>query len=217
MIFKTIMIRDPNNPVSVAYSSFCASSWVGFNLQFYDAVTPETLHMQRGINFHTKTNGKEHSDTEKACFYSQYNLWKQSVKENIPFLILEHDAYLEYPYKIHFNPAFSVQFLGQHAMEAVLYTPEFCKNLVIEAGIQEIKFGPMSFVDKMLGYFNKTEQSRYGIPHARYQGKYAPVKSVIDPNIGNTITHDSNIKERLKKDADLFLTVDLTSLGLYKP
>jgi len=217
MIFKTVMIRDPNNPVSVAYADYCYRSWRGFNLKFYNAVTPDTLDKNKGINFQNKTNGKEHSDTEKACFYSQYNLWKRCALENIPYLILEHDAFLEKPYDIHYSPALMVQFLGQHAMEAVMYHPKFCRELVTQAGKINVRFGPMSFVDSMLGYFNRNEQSRYGIPHSRCQGRYAPVKSVIDPNLGNTINHDSNIKERLKKDADLFLTVDLASLGLYKP
>jgi len=217
MIFKTIMIRDLNNPVSKAYSEYCSQSWYGFDLKYYDAVTPETLENNKGINFHQKGNGQEHSDTEKACFFSQYNLWKQCAIEKIPYLILEHDALLKHPESIFYNPALQVQFFGQHAMEAVMYTPEFCKRLVREAGNREIRYGPMSHVDNLLGYFKLKEQSRYGIPHARYQGVKAPVRSVIDPSIGNTINHDSDIKDRLKKDKDLFELINLTTLGLYKP
>ena len=216
MIFKTVMIRDPKNPISKAYSEFCEPSWYGFDLQFYDAVTPETLKENKGINFTKKPNGRDHSDTEKACFYSQYNLWKKCAIEKVPYLILEHDALLKKAEFIHFNSNLAVQFLGQHAMEAVMYHPKFCQRLVVEAGKSNISYGPMSFVDRLLGYFNKNEQSRYGIPHARYQGPKAPVKSVIDPNIGNTINHDSDIKDRLKKDRDLFVEINLTSLGLYK-
>lgn len=216
MIFKTVMIRDLNNPVSVAYSRFCSPSWYGFDLQFYDAVTPANLHEQRGINFKIKRSGRDHSDTEKACFYSQYNLWKKCALENIPYLILEHDAYLKRPECIHFNSSLKVQFLGQHAMEAVMYHPEFCRTLVINAGKKDISYGPMAFVDNELCY-SKAHQSRYGIPHARYQGPQSPVKSVVDPNIGNTINHDTNLKERLKEDGDLFYQVDLKAAGIFNP
>ena len=209
------MIRDPNNPVSKAYSEFCEPSWYGFDLQFYDAVIPDTLYKQKGILFGTKSNGRYPSDTEKACFYSQFNLWKQSALENKPVLILEHDALLKKPHYIHFNPNLAVQYFGQHAMEAVMYHPKFCNALVTEAGRKPMKTGPMGFVDHMLCY-TRTKQSRYGMPHARYQGRSAPVKSVIDPNIGNTIKHDTDIKERLKVDHDLFVEIDLVSLGLYK-
>lgn len=213
MIFKTIMIRDLNNPVSVAYSKFCSPSWYGFDLQFYNAVTPATLSRQKGINFTKKSSGRDHSDTEKACFYSQYNLWKKCAVERVPYLILEHDAYLKKPEMIHFNSNLQVQYFGQHAMEAVMYHPDFCRHLVIQAGKIPVAYGPMSLVDQELCY-SKSQQSRYGIPHSRYQGPSSPVKSIVDPDIGNTINHDTSLIERLKTDGDLFMKVNLKAAGL---
>lgn len=207
--FKTIMIRVKDNPVSEAYARYCAPSWNGFNLRMYDAITPETLHLQSGLTFGRRGNGREMTDTEKACLYSQYNLWKKCAIENVPILILEHDAYCEIPDAIEFNPYLEVQFLGQHAMEAVMFHPKFAKRLMHYCDNNKVS-GPMQLVDTLVGFFNKGAQSRYALPHARYIGRHAPVKSVIDPNLGNTVDHDGQTADRLKSgDADLFKIVNL--------
>ena len=210
MIFKTRMIRIKDNEVSEKYANYCAKSWFGFDLRFSDAVTPETLYKQSGLTFGVRGNGRELTDTEKACLYSQYNLWKKCAVENVPILVLEHDAFL---YKtteaIQFNPHLMVQFFGQHSMEAVMYHPDFAKLLINYCSKNKIS-GPMQLVDQLLGYFNMGTQSRHGLPHARYQGKLAPVKSIIDPNIGTTVDHEGSTLDRLKTgDSDLFYIVDL--------
>ncbi len=124
-------------------------------------------------------------------------------------LLLEHDAWLENPSAIQFNPYLDVQFFGQHSMEAVMFHPRFAKKLIIHCNNNPVS-GPMNLVDKLLGFFNKGEQSRYSLPHARYQGMLAPVKSVIDPSLGNTIDHHGSTADRLKTgDADLFKIVDV--------
>ena len=203
-MFKTIMIRVKGDPVSEAYAKYCSKSWTGFDLRIYDAVTPDTLHLQSGLTFGTRSNGRELTDTEKACLYSQYNLWKKCAVENIPILILEHDAYLEKPGAIEFNPHLDVQFFGQHAMEAVMFHPRFAKRLVRHCENNAVS-GPMNLVDSLLGFFNKGTQSRNARPHARYMGMDAPVKSVIDPNLGTTVDHDGTTADRLRKDGDLFM------------
>ena len=207
--FKVRMIRVKGNPVSEAYANYCSKSWSGFDFRFYDAVTPDTLQDQKGLTFGTK-NGRELTPTEKACFYSQYNLWKKCAIENKPILVLEHDAYLENKNAIRFNEHLEVQFFGQHAMEAVMFHPKFAKRLMRHTEKSAVT-GPMSLVDMMLGFFNKDQQSRYGIPHARFQGKYAPVRSVFDPNLGNTVHHEKkSLEQRIKDgDADLFKIVEL--------
>lgn len=211
MNFEVRMIRIKNHEVSEKYAKYCAPSWEGFNLKFYDAVTPDTLKNQRGMTFKNTAN-KTITDTEKACFYSQYNLWKQCARENQPYLILEHDALLIKPEAIHFNPNLFVQYFGQHAMEAVMFHPSFCRRLVIHLQKNVVTGGPMSLVDTMLGY-GSTYQSDKGIPHSRFQGRYAPVKSVLDPKIGNTIDHpNKNIKDRISDpiQAELFEMISLS-------
>jgi hypothetical protein len=210
MDFEVRMIRVKGDPVSEAYADFCAPSWKGFNLKFYNAVTPDTLKHQRGVTFGLKKNKHPLSETEKACFYSQYNLWKECALAKKPYLILEHDGLLLKPSAIHFNPHLMVQFFGQHAMEAVMFHPDFCHMLVKHLAIHPMDSGPMALVDTMLGYFNIREQSRYGLPHARYQGKNAPVKSVLDPTVGNTVKHKQTVVDRVQNgDGDLFYIIDL--------
>lgn len=204
------MIRVKGNPVSEAYAEYCAKSWVGFNLRMYDAVTPDTLPLQSGLTFGKRGNGREMTDTEKACLYSQYNLWKKCAIENVPILVLEHDAWLENPSAIEFNPYLEVQFFGQHAMEAVMFHPRFAKRLMAYCDRREVS-GPMQLVDTLVGYFKKQSQSRHALPHSRYMGMFSPVKSVIDPNLGNTVNHIGQTADRLESgDADLFKIVDLS-------
>lgn len=211
MNFKTIMIYVDSDPLSKAYASYVSSSWREFQLKFYPAVTPETLNQQSGLTFGkrgSESNPRDLTDTEKACFYSQYNLWKKCAIERVPLLVLEHDALCRVPSAIEYNPNLDVQFLGQHSMEAVMYRPSFARLLVDYCESNSVT-GPMSLVDSLLGYFNRGEQSRYGRPHARFMGKHSPVRSVIDPNLGTTVSHHGSTADRLDKDGDLFEIIDL--------
>ena len=54
MLFKTRMIRVKGDKTSEAYANYCKQSWFGFDLRYYDAVTPETLHEQSGLTFGMK-------------------------------------------------------------------------------------------------------------------------------------------------------------------
>lgn len=205
--FKTIMIRMKDSKTSREYASYCANSWQGFNLKFFDAITPETLPQQSGLTF-GKRGDRELTDTEKACFYSQYILWKKCAIENVPILILEHDAWLENPSAITYNPYLQVQFFGQHAMEAVMINPNFAEKLLSVCKRKPVT-GPMTLVDTILGFFNKRTQSRDALPHARYMGKYAPVRTVIDPSLGTTVQHDKSTADRLAEERELFRVVDI--------
>jgi|TARA_R110000782_G_scaffold2315_5_gene9237 hypothetical protein len=215
--FKTIMIRIKGDVVSEKYVRYCKDSWTGFGLRYFDAITPKDLPNiksmlepgQKELTFGKRGNGVDLTDTEKACFYSQYKLWLKCANENVPILVLEHDAWCAKPGHISYNPHLQVQFFGQHAMEAVMFHPEFCKKIINHVSKNPVS-GPMTLVDGLLGYFNRGEQSRYGIPHARYMGKLAPVHSVIDRSIGTTVTHPSGTTvDRLKKDGDLFRVVTI--------
>ena len=102
-----------------------------------------------------------------------------------------------------------VQYFGRHAMEAVLFHPQFCKMLINYCKRNPV-IGPMSAIDTKLGFFNKTQQSRFGLPHSRYQGEFAPVDHVIDPKLGTTVDHDGRTAQRLKSgDADLYKLVNI--------
>lgn len=208
------MIRIKGNPVSEAYAEYCAKSWeaVDWDFEFYDAVTPDTLDQQDGaLRFDLKQ--KKLTETEKACFYSQYNLWKECAKGLTPYLVLEHDAFLEKPEAIIANPELFIQYFGQHSMEAVLYTPAGCRRLMGYIKRNKV-IGPMRTVDDCIGMFNnKDPQSSFRLPHARFIGPYAPVKSVVDLSLGTTIdkVNGRQVVDRIIEDdqANLFKVVSL--------
>jgi hypothetical protein len=215
MNFKTIMIVNTEDPVSVAYMEYCAPSWDGFDLRIFNAITPNNLEEHKGLTFGRRNGGVELSDTEKACFYSQYLLWKKCAMERMPILVLEHDAYLEKPEWIKFDTRFDCTFYGQHAMEAVMYHPRFAEAMINRLKSNTV-IGPMSFVDGMIGYLNKGQQSRFARPHARFMGRRAPVRSVIDPDLGTTVKHvGGTTADRAIKDRDLFKIVNLRNEGYY--
>ena len=210
MDFKIKMIRIKDHEVSEKYANYCAKSWTdnGFDVEFYDAVTPATLDDQKGVMFGRKGRPiRNLTRTERACYYSQFNLWRECARTNTPYLILEHDAYLEKPEVIKFRPEFTVQYFGQHAMEAVMYHPDFAKDLVLQHQKQSV-VGPMNTVDNLVGY-NAKPQARHAWPHARFLGPQAPVRSVIDPTIGTTVMHHNLTHQRVTEEgeADLFKVV----------
>ena len=221
--FKIIMIVDKGNPISVAYGNYCTAAWMrlGFQMTWFHAITPETLgnYDNEAVTFGKRGNGIEMSETEKACFMSQYMLWKKCAMETAPMLILEHDA-LPDPVqwtRIMYLPGFMVQFFGQHAMEAVMINPRFARRVVSYCA-QAAVSGPMNLFDHLLGYSRRSQQSRFAMPHARFQGYEAPVKSIIDPKLGTTVAHPGGLtSEFMMQNADLFIQVDLEAEGYYTP
>ena len=217
-MFKVKMIRILDDPASSRYAKFTAPSWSDFDFSFYDAVKPATLQDQRGLQFSdVKAGGKPWTDTEKACFYSHYNLWKECAtrQDGLPYLILEHDALLVDTSQVFFDPRFQVVYFGQHAMEAVMYTPLTAKKLVQSTQGVLIDRGPMSYLDRFLGIYSK--QSEHGVPHARLLGPSAPVRSVIDPKLGTTIDHGderSSVSYRVTRgdERNLFFVTDLSNI-----
>lgn len=90
-----IVIKD--HLVSNYYKTMCLPSWEQqFECNIYDAVTPDILDKQGDeIPFAPrKWNGNGFSKTERACFYSHYNLWKKCLELDEPIIIVEHDANL---------------------------------------------------------------------------------------------------------------------------
>lgn len=211
MEFKTRMIRVKGNPVSEAYANHVKGSWYGFRLRMFDAVTPETLHLQSGLYFKKKDGSNDYpTDTEKACFYSQYNLWKKCAIEDVPILVLEHDAILINRAAIVYNPYVALTYFGQHSMEAVMYQPDFCRYLLRYLENNPVS-GPMTMMDKVLSP-DRMQQSKYARPHTRYLGPHAPVRCVIDPNVGTSLDHGTKGKTSSRKlDPALWRIIDLSN------
>ena len=204
--FDIWMIRMKGDYTSELYAKYCAKSWTdaGFHVNFFDAVTPETLHNYERIKFHPLS---KQTDQEKSILVSFILLWEKCVETNRPFLILEHDAYLEKKIDaVVYNPHVDVSIFGQHAMEAVMVTPSFCKDFLLwisrqggsvkkEDGKKSksqdgIIRGPFAMLEIYIGCFHP---QRYGIrhrPHTKYLGyRAAPVRVVLIEELGSSIVH----------------------------
>lgn len=95
------MITIENNLKSRYYRSRTKRTWErqGFKVRIYPAVTPDLLSRQQNrLKFDkVKRSGKnkrEFTETEKAVWYSHYNLWRFSYTYKIPIIVAEHDAML---------------------------------------------------------------------------------------------------------------------------
>jgi hypothetical protein len=207
--FEVWMIRAKGNPVSEGYANYCIPSWTkaGYNVNLYDAVTPDTLSLfLENSNFDFfkhKDDGRQYSDTEFSCFFSHYNLWKKSFEENKKLLILEHDALLVNPSHLKHDERFYAEFFGQHCMEAYLMTPDLAAVILGDINHEAAYVGTWANVLRSLGYLDPF-QSQSSFPYSRFIGPHAPVKCVMDRKIGNTILHDIDRKntttvERIEK------------------
>jgi hypothetical protein len=188
--FEVWMIRVKGDPLSEAYANYCLPSWTeaGFDVQIYDAVTPETIKDQKNkLKFDPNWKFTP-SKTEMGCFYSQFNLWNRSLEIDKPILILEHDAYLLKPEYIQYDSKFAWVYFGQRSMEACMISPKFAKKVTEYLNSKGTDFRPMTFVDGLLGLYSHYWAGR-GVPYASFRGLEAPVKAVMDPEHGNTIEH----------------------------
>jgi len=96
------MIWMPDNPVSVKYKEIVSHSWTnaGFELDYYDAITPENVQekVNRPLNFGTKTSrkrfGQPFTPTEQAVWYSHAKMWDIAARKSSPLIIIEHDIIL---------------------------------------------------------------------------------------------------------------------------
>jgi len=106
---KFYMIQMSNNPTSVYYRDWVMKSWRkgGHKIHLYEAVTPETISVQKNrLEFGNKLSkggvidlkklvGVEFTETEKAVWYSHFNLWNVCIQINKPIVIIEHDMKLD--------------------------------------------------------------------------------------------------------------------------
>jgi len=200
--FDIWMIRIKGDYKSELYAEYCAKSWTdaGFHVNFFDAITPETVYRYKESKLFHPDNRM--NDQEKSVLVSMLRLWRKCVETNRPFLILEHDAYLEKKVDaIQYNPHVDVTFFGQHCMEAVLFKPSFCKDFIrwihrlggqVKNGEihRGILYGPFAMVERYLGclldcHHHNIKQR----PHTKYLGPQAPVRVVLIEELGSSIVH----------------------------
>jgi len=88
------MIQMPNNPRSMYYRGRVEESWKDYNLNFFNAITPED-NDKNYLDFAKKRGKIEFTPTEKAVWYSHVEMWARARSK--PILIIEHDAMLVEP------------------------------------------------------------------------------------------------------------------------
>lgn len=156
----------------------------------FEAVTPENLHLQHGLNFSFKKSrgsyGIEFSPTEKAVWYSHFNLWKMCVRLNIPIIVVEHDMKLQkeglVTKNFRNNNGVGLGCTYSATIEEYLNLPCGCYYLtpyladVIVKAIQKdpVKINPDGHIKKFLDTNNENWCA----------------KQVIDKNVGTTIVHN---------------------------
>jgi GR25 family glycosyltransferase involved in LPS biosynthesis len=88
------MIQIPDNGVSDYYKKLSLPTWekFGYEINMFDAVTPDTLNNYNYLEFGKYYDFREFTDTEKAGFYSHVELWKKCIDMNEPITIIEHDV-----------------------------------------------------------------------------------------------------------------------------
>ena len=88
------MIQIPGNNTSQYYKRQALPTWekFGYQINMFDAVTPESLHLYDYLEFGKYYDFREFTETEKAGFYSHVELWKQCIEDNTPITIIEHDV-----------------------------------------------------------------------------------------------------------------------------
>ena len=84
-----------DHPISQMYSRVTIPSWEkhDYKIKKFNAVTPKDLYKKTQLNFGNK--GKRiFTPTEKAVWYSHFELWCKCIVDNKPIIILEHDSKL---------------------------------------------------------------------------------------------------------------------------
>lgn len=88
------------HPVSEMYKREVQDSWKDYDLSFFNAVTPRDLYQKHKLTFGLKDSRKPHREftsTEKAVWYSHFELWCKCVQLNKPIIVVEHDSKLVRP------------------------------------------------------------------------------------------------------------------------
>lgn len=95
------MLVMSGNPISDYYRNLALPSWLeaGFDVNFFEGVTPETYIDQRGLSFankHSKSSpqGVMFTLSEKCVWYGHFYLWEKCVRDNTPIIVCEHDIEL---------------------------------------------------------------------------------------------------------------------------
>lgn len=97
---KFFIIRLKNNEISERYAEECVLQAKKFNVkvEYFDAINgiEYQQHLEK-LKITPRYKFKKGRAGVFGCFLSHYYLWQQCAKENLPYLILEHDGYFIRP------------------------------------------------------------------------------------------------------------------------
>jgi hypothetical protein len=111
------MITIKGNEASEYYADFVTPLWneLDIDIQRFNAVTPETLHLYPLVFGNRQDNDVSTTQTERASTCSHYLLWKKCIELNERIFVLEHDAYPD--------PAFGDNFYDNTEFEYYGFAP----------------------------------------------------------------------------------------------
>ncbi len=193
-----IIIKD--NEASEYYANYCLPSWekVGLKVSRFNAVVPNNLSDRFELLFAKYSSGKKYTkqnlkveitDTEKACFYSHYDLWKKSIDYNVPIFVIEHDSYLENPNNLWYESSCAIIFYDKAAMGSYVINPWFASLLCDFVQKREISSGPYALI-RSFGNYYKISDRIVNETH----NMYLPASNqVMSDKYGNTIEHWCNV------------------------
>lgn len=210
-----IVIRD--NPVSEYYASVTLPEWqkAGFDTNIFDAHTPNNLPTEYKLNFThlmtakyvTNKLKKDHTPTEKACWYSHMSLWKKCIDLNRPILVLEHDCYPFYPSLIDIHTELDFVTYDDGALGCYIMSPRLAKmswdKFVVNG--DPVDIGPYGYIYSIIstnrGFQGTLLDSANFIPAAC---------QVHDVKYGATIDHfGGTVAEPYKKELGTSYRIEL--------
>lgn len=194
---KIITIK--NNEASEYYTNYVIPSWNKANIfpEKFDAITPSTLLKE--VRFSKYSTGKKYvnlgikaeiTPTEKAVFCSHYSLWWDCIKDNTPYLIMEHDSFLEKPENLFYEKEYGIIFYDKGAMGSYLLQPWFAKLLVEPIYMRHIILdsGPYWYVDAV----GRKHLNKHFVVNDRHYRFNPASNQVMSKKYGNTIEHFCN-------------------------
>jgi hypothetical protein len=190
------MIVIKGNEASEYYANYCTKRWevFGLHVKRFDAIVPADLKNLTELKWteysmsikYVKRNIKAAiTDTEKSCFYSHYMLWKKCIEQNVPFMILEHDSYLEKPENLWYDSEYGIIFFDKAATGSYVIFPWFAQKIVkyLEKGI--IISGLYAFI----ATFAKIEKLKSKVVNNLHKNFLPASNQVMSDKYGNTIEH----------------------------
>lgn len=206
------MIKMTRNPISEMYSRICIESFNHFKhkVKTYEAVTPKDLYLKDELKFGKKDSRKEIRDftpTEKAVWYSHYELWKKCIKLNKPIIVVEHDSKLirQLPQKIDVKKGKFLSFIYRD------WNNDNVKHLAPGSGYYITPLGAKILCKKALNNVIK-ENSDGHLINNLYRPKpnedYYYIKQISIDGL-NTIDHKAKFKNFVGQDYE---KIDIPSL-----